>query len=277
MKLSFIKTNPTENMTVFVLDPVPRSMYIDISKKIMDYNHIHAEQVGFIESPSGENDEACVRLHMMGGEFCGNAARALAAVMVHQKNTKLRFEGKTHIVPLEVSGAEDILNCEVIEKDDGSYTTTIKMPLHRAIQDTYIPYNGKEIPATWIEFEGIMHLIVDSRQIDSKEEFFNLVRDSMKDNGCDAFGIMFYDEREGFITPLVYVRPTDSAVWERGCGSGTAAVGIYTAYKLNQGIDMNVKQPGGSMGIKAEWKDHEVVAVYLTGDVTIVAEGSLYI
>lgn len=276
MKLNFVKANPTENMTIFVMDPVPRSMYIDISKKIMDYNHIHAEQVGFIEKPSEENAEVCVRLHMMGGEFCGNAARALAAVMVHQGNAKLRSEGKTHIVPLEISGAEDILNCEVIEKD-GSYNTTVKMPLHRAIQHTVVIYKGKEIQANWVQFEGIMHLIVDSRQIDSKEEFFNLVKDSLKDNEYDAFGIMFYDERERFITPLVYVRPTDSTVWERGCGSGTAAVGIYAAYKLNQGIDLDVKQPGGSMGIKAEWKNHEVVAVYLTGDVTIVAEGTLYV
>ncbi len=243
----------------------------------MNYSNIYAEQVGYVEKPTNEAGEACARLHMMGGEFCGNAARALAAVMVQRGNAKIRSEGRKHIVPLEVSGADELLYCEVIEADNGSYITTVKMPLHRARKDTVILYDGKEIPGTWVQFEGIMHLIVDSRQIESKTEFFHIVRDTLKECEFDAFGIMFYDEQNGFLEPLVYVRLTDSTVWERGCGSGTAAVGIYTAYKLNMGTDMDVKQPGGILRIRAEWKDNEVAAVYLTGDVEIVAEGALYI
>lgn len=277
MKLSFIKTNPTENMTVFVLDPVPRSMYIDIAKKIMDYNSIYAEQVGFIEKPTDENEAACVRLHMMGGEFCGNAARALAAAMVQRRAPKIRFESGKYIVPLEVSGAEEVLLCEVVEGEDGNYVTTVKMPLHCGLADTIVQYNDRDVQATWVQFDGIMHMIVDSSRIESKTEFFKIVKDSLKDSKSDAFGIMFYDERNGTMEPLVYVRPTDSTVWERGCGSGTAAVGIFTAYKLKKGTDMKVKQPGGSIRIKTEWKDNDVVAVYLTGDVKIAAEGTLYI
>jgi len=277
MKLNFIKANPTENMTVFVTDPVPRSMYIGISKQILNYNNVFAEQVGFLEKATGEDREACVRLHMGSGEFCGNATRALAAVMVQRRNTKIQSEGKRHIVPIEVSGAEEVLYCEVIEKDNGGYLTTVKMPLHRAVEDTVISYQGKAIKGTWIQFEGIMHLIVDGRQIGSKMEFFNIVRDSLKDIEYDAFGIMFYNEPGGFMEPLVYVKPTGSIVWERSCGSGTTAIGIYTAYQSNQEIDMEVKQPGGTMRIKAEWKDKEVVAVYLTGEVYLVAEGVLYV
>jgi len=277
VKLSFIKTNPTENMTVFILDPVPRSMYSDISKKIMDYSSICAEQVGFIEKPTDGNGEACVRLHMMGGEFCGNAARALAAVMVRKGDAKIRFENGRYLVPLEVSGADEVLCCEVVKADHGKYITTVKMPLHHALVETVIPYRGKDITGTWIQFEGIMHLIVDGEQIESKEEFFNIVKNSLADEEWEAFGIMFYNEPDGFMEPLVYVRSTDSTVWERGCGSGTTAVGIYTAYKSNREIDMEVRQPGGSLRIKAEWKDREVTSVYLTGDVSIVAEGMLYI
>jgi len=277
MKLSFIKTNPTENMTVFIMDPMPRSMYIDIAKKVMNYNHIYAEQVGFIEKPTSENGEACVRLHMMGGEFCGNAARALAAVMVQRRVPKIRFESGKYIVPLEVSGADEVLLCEVVEEGDDNYVTTVKMPLHRGLADTIVQYNGRDVQAVWVQFDGIMHMIVDSSQIESKTEFFKIVKDRLKDSKSDAFGIMFYDEQNGCMDPLVYVRPTDSTVWERGCGSGTAAVGIYTAYKSNKGTDMEVKQPGGNIRIKAEWKGNDVVAVYLTGDVKIVAEGTLYI
>lgn len=50
MKINFIKVNPVENMTLFVLDQIPRKDHIRISNKIMDYSNLHAEQVGFIEA-----------------------------------------------------------------------------------------------------------------------------------------------------------------------------------------------------------------------------------
>lgn len=58
MKLSFVKANPTDNMTVFVLDPVPRQLHSNVAQKILDYGNLYAEQVGFIESPNPTNINA---------------------------------------------------------------------------------------------------------------------------------------------------------------------------------------------------------------------------
>ena len=87
MKLNFVKVNPVENMTIFVMDQVDSSHHMAVANRLMDYSNIHGEQVGFIENPRSLKAKSLntLRLQMMGGEFCGNATRSLAALMVHLK------------------------------------------------------------------------------------------------------------------------------------------------------------------------------------------------
>ena len=72
MKLNYVKVNPVENMTIFVMDLVDSSQHKIIANKLMDYNSLHGEQVGFIESPRTTKGRSLntLRLQMMGGEFC---------------------------------------------------------------------------------------------------------------------------------------------------------------------------------------------------------------
>lgn len=51
MKLRFVKLSPTQNMTVIVEEPVPRSAHRSVAAALMDYASVYAEQVGFRESP----------------------------------------------------------------------------------------------------------------------------------------------------------------------------------------------------------------------------------
>lgn len=77
MKLHYIKANPSGNTTVFILDPVPKEQYAQVSKAVLSYENVGAEQLGFII-----RDESCPngwRMEMAGGEFCGNASRSFAA------------------------------------------------------------------------------------------------------------------------------------------------------------------------------------------------------
>ncbi|PAB59852.1 hypothetical protein [Anaeromicrobium sediminis] len=278
MKLHFIKANPTENMTVFIVDPIPRSMYMEVAKKVMDYSSIHAEQVGFIEKTSCENSEACVRLHMMGGEFCANATRALAAVLVQRGHCKIQRKEGEFIVPLEVSGSDEIIYCTVKPNNNiNSFISTAKIPLHRHIKDFSVNYKDGIRNGTLVEFPGIVHLVIDSEGIDSKEEFFINVKDQLKNLAYEALGIMFYNEAESYIEPLVYVKSTESLIWERGCGSGTAALGITLSHRLKEGIDMIVKQPGGHLDICTQWNENKISDIYLKGIVDIPAEGIIYI
>lgn len=277
MKLNFIKANPTENMTVFILDPLPRSTYKDVAKKIMAYSNINAEQVGFIEKPSKENSEACARLHMMGDEFCGNATRACAAILVQREYFGVHEKEGKFTVPLEVSGVDEVIYCEVEFNNSNSYTSNVNMPLHKSIKDISIEYKDVIYNGTLVEFPGITHLIVNGEGIKSREEFFMKVKEELNGMEYDALGIMFYNEEKSYIEPLVYVASLESLVWERGCGSGATALGVVVSYQLKKGVNITVNQPGGQLEVCTKCNENNVDDIYLKGIVDIVSEGIVYV
>lgn len=277
MKLNFIKANPTENMTVFILDPLPRSIYKDLAKKIMEYSNINAEQVGFIEKPSKENGEACARLHMMGDEFCGNATRACAAVLVQREYFGVHKKEGTFTVPLEVSGVDEVIYCEVELNNSNSYTSNVNMPLYKSIRDISIEYKDAIYNGTLVEFPGITHLIINGEGIDSREDFFIKVKEELNGMEYDALGIMFYNEEKSYIEPLVYVSSLESLVWERGCGSGATALGVVVSHQLKKGVNITVNQPGGQLEVCTKWNENNVTEIYLKGNVDIVSEGIVYV
>jgi diaminopimelate epimerase len=278
MKLSFVKTNPTENMTVFILDQVPREEYVDIANKIMNYNNIHAEQVGFVEKPTGKDGDVCARLHMMGGEFCGNATRALAAVMVDRKQCKCNsIDNKIHL-SLEVSGSDKSIPCEVIQNhEERNFISGAEMPLHEKVYDYEIEYESVLYRGTMVEFQGIIHLIIELDVAVSKEEFFKKVKEDFKNKDYDALGIMFSNKEDYSMIPLVYVKGTNSLIWERGCGSGATALAIALSYEQKKEVDITIKQPGGELQVTTKWDGNEVTEAFLNGNVGIVAEGVLRI
>lgn len=278
MKLNFIKTNPTENMTVFILDQLPRDEYVDIANKIMNYNNINAEQVGFVEKPTNRNGDACAKLYMMGGEFCGNATRALAAVMVDRHKYKFNYSDNKIHVSLEVSGSDKLISCEVIPNfEEEKFISCVEMPLHEKVYEYEFDFEGKNYRGTIVEFQGIMHLIIELDDIVSKEEFFKKVKEDFMDKEYDALGIMFSNRKDYSMVPLVYVKATDSLIWERGCGSGAAALGIVVSYEQKKEVDITIKQPGGELQVTSNWDGSDVTKLFLNGDVKIVAEGVLHV
>ena len=78
------------------------------------------------------------------------------------------------------------------------------------------------------------------------------------------------------LEPLVCVKNA-SLVWERGCGSGTTALGAALATKKQDSLSLGLKQPGGVMQIDAEWKDGCLYSLTLTVRVKIVAAGTAYL
>ncbi len=266
MKLHFIKANPTQNMTILITDPVPRSMHADIAAKLMDYASIGAEQVGYLEAP---NDPLCrIRLQMMGGEFCGNAAMAAGAYLAMQDHLA---DGARALYPIEISGADGRIECR-IERRGGSFLGTVDMPIPESIES--IDMDGMRVPI--VRFPGIAHAIVSADRITrSRAEAY--IADWCRTIDADALGILRTDAQCGRMDPLVYVRSTDSAVWERGCGSGSAALGAYIAAVRKEDIDMPICQPGGSIRVQAEFERGAVRRIRITGTVKIAAEGCAYI
>lgn len=77
MYVDFIKVSPSQNTTVMITSYCPSSDYTKLAEKIMSYEYLQAEQVGFIVPP--KNSCSKIGLDMAGGEFCGNAALSAAA------------------------------------------------------------------------------------------------------------------------------------------------------------------------------------------------------
>ncbi len=276
MKLHYVKINPVENMTIFVLDQIPRKNHIDISNTLMDYSNLHAEQVGFIES--SREDSSLIRLQMMGGEFCGNATRSLAAYMVHSHYPQVSKIGDKYMVSLEVSGMDNIINCEVesLQKDN-LYLSKIKMPLPLSVKEIKIHYENTPINLIRVDLPGITHFIVDVEKIMDKTEFYEIVKKTMNTEEYDAFGVMYYNYNTNFMEPLVYVKATDSLFWERSCASGSCALGCSLAFMGKRSIDKEIHQPGGNLKVSVGYNEEKIDSLYLNGEVEIVSEGIVYV
>lgn len=277
MKLRFAKVNPVENMTIFVLDMIPRNNHLTIASRLMDYSNLYAEQVGFIEEPMSIKGKSLntLRLQMMGGEFCGNATRSLAAYMVYDNHPSInKLSDESYIVSLEVSGSNELLDCLVTRTDKGNILNSrINMPL----PERTTTVNINKISAIRVDFEGISHFIVDSNKVEDKEDFYTHIKRYMSKEEYHAFGVMYYDRDKDFIEPLVYVKLTNSKFWERSCASGTSAFGIAKAVEKNEDVKLVVKQPGGILEIEVNIEDEKITNVFLSGTVEIVAEGTVNI
>ncbi|RQD71850.1 MAG: diaminopimelate epimerase [Tindallia sp. MSAO_Bac2] len=277
MKLKFYKCSPAENMTVLVWDPVEREQYAEVANEIMEERHLHAEQVGFVTPPVRKSAEIAARLEMMGGEFCANATLSLATVISFREDIQEKSEGRKKL-KLESSGVKDAMTC-FVDKGESPYSrrVSLQIGLPQAVSDVQIVSEEKSVAGMLVELPGIAHLIVDRGNVENPESFFEDALKQLEEKKFDALGIMFFDERKMHLEPLVWVRATNSLFWEKGCGSGTAALGIAKASKEKESVDLNINQPGGVLGISVKWQGKAVKEAWLSGDVKIVAEGFTYL
>ena len=271
MELKFIKTSPTENMTLLIETPVPREKHLEIAEKLISYGSVYAEQAGYIEEP--ENPAAEKRLQMMAGEFCGNASLSLAAVLAAKKGLNVGEE--TEII-LEVSGADSLVRCQ-LKKEEKGFFGRVAMPLPKAIENRNFMLDGETLELTTVVFEGITHIIVPvslwgEDGVAKAEQAAREWAGEMP----GAFGILLFDVENGTLKPLVSVENV-SLIWERGCGSGTSAIGAYLAAKEGKSVSIRLKQPGGIMGVEVSYVNEKIESLHITGNVSIVAEGTAYL
>lgn len=272
MRVDFVKLSPTENMTVLIKTPVPRDKQLAVGAAVMDYSSVYAEQAGFFEPPEDNNAEA--RLQMMAGEFCGNATMAAAAYMAAKKGISM---GERMNIRLEVSGAEGVLTCCVEALEDG-FRGTVNMPLPIGISSEKYAIDGKEYELPTVRLPGIRHIILPREEIGEsfKEKLGHSVESLKTQINDDAFGIIVFDEPNGRIDPLVVVKSAGSIFWERGCGSGSEAVGVYLANRERRSMSVSLGQPGGTIDVDVKY-ENGIRTVTISGIVKISAEGTAYI
>jgi diaminopimelate epimerase len=174
---------------------------------------------------------------MMGGEFCGNAARSFGHYLAAERGLR----GK-HTLTLEVSGAKEPVRVEV---DAEAGTAAAEMPLPLSVEN--LEYRGRALPL--VVFEGISQAAAAG--IPADEETFREIRALAEGRGGAppaplALGVMFWDEAALTAVPAVYVYRTSSLVFESSCGSGTAALGCVLGRDLRDGEKRwSIRQPGG--------------------------------
>lgn len=265
MEISFVKLSPTQNVTVLATSPVPRAEQPAAAAKLLAYDGVGGEQAGFLEKPA--HSAARARLQMMGGEFCGNAAMSLGAYLAWQDGLA---DGASEEYLLEVSGAEGLVSCRVERRGD-AFAGTVRMPLPTGIGRAKLPCDAGEIGLARVDLPGITHLVAPMDGL-SREEIQRRIRQWNGEIRADALGVLRWDEAAGRMEPIVYVPETDSAVWERGCGSGSAAYGAAMAWKTGREVEIPVRQPGGTITVRAGEK-----GVSIRGKVKIVMRGEAYV
>ena len=271
MEVEFVKTNPTQNMTILVTSPVDRKYHAAVAGKIMAYDSVYAEQVGFVEKP--DNPQAAARLQMAGGEFCVNASLSLCAYLVW--NGTVECDGQC-TVPIESSGTNGILHCRITQKD-GYFLGKIDVPAPESIKNFDVTIDGAAYTLPVVYMPGISHIIAatDELGVDKETVVETVINNYDSFTKEDALGIMFYDKAACAINPFVCVKHAGTKVWERGCGSGSAALGAYLAHTAGKNIIANVRQPGGVITVEAnvDTDSGTITSISVEGKIEIAAYG----
>ncbi len=211
---------PGGNATALVEGDFPRAEYASIARKILSEDS-RLEQVGFLEKPSAPS--AHVRLQMMGGEFCGNAARSVAYLWE-------KLHGINRVI-MEVSGFDGLLTCDV-----GEETATLQLPGHFFVQGSV-----HDDSASTVDLAGIRHVVSFG---DKKQ---NIADIKQQHADVPAVGVMHVTEANGILKmdPIVYVKATDTVYNETACGSGSIATAIAAHLYRNFPKDIHIEQPTG--------------------------------
>ncbi len=261
--IRYIRANPTGNITCLVVSPVAPENRERVTGLLMD----RCEQVGYLSAPTLPGTG--LKLEMMGGEFCGNATMAAGAFLARQAGV---CAGETVRLNLEVSGAEKPVSCR-IRALEGAWEGTVDMP--RILEVRPFSFGGRSL--SLVRMEGIVHLI-NREEILTRQEAEELLRHLAPETGEAAAGLLHWNEKEQFMTPLVYVPSSGTMVWESGCGSGSTALGALLALEKGDGVFVtDVRQPGGLLRVRTEVSGGRVAGSSITGRVTMEEESRLRI
>ncbi|MCR5813158.1 MAG: hypothetical protein K6G15_01520 [Desulfovibrio sp.] len=265
--LPFSKWNPAGNTTLFfpkdALDP---SLWPALAAETLKNQALSAEQAGFVDIPGNT-------LTMAGGEFCLNATLAFGALLARrEEESKKNMEpGRTHTARVTVSGWPEriFLTCT---GSSSTWHSRAQIPLPTI--DCADLGDGQCL----VRLPGISHLLLDRSKNplesdrDLAQATFSQLRQRYQLEEEPCVGAIWWEKSAKMLrlTPLVFVRETQTLVWEQACGSGSLALAL--ALGQSQDIhELSLQQPSGALL-------HVVLnasAQYATvaGEVRLVAEG----
>jgi diaminopimelate epimerase len=259
MDCEIVIADPAKNITIFVLDKIEdKKKRAQVSKALLSDPGLHAEQVGFVIPPQASIHW---RLEMMGGEFCGNAARSFGLFAARESG----LSGKVSI-PIEISGHQGTLMVKA-DLEAGKAEAEMPLPVDKSSSFETLEYQNRLLPV--IVFEGITHVIAPD--LCAAEESFSAIKNLLYSKHTPAaLGVMFYDTSSRYMTPAVYVEAADSLIFESSCGSGSAALGLWLSRNIPNGdASYEVKQPGGAIEVKVCKWDGKIQSLFIGGTVSL--------
>lgn len=265
MELDFIKLSPLGNTTVFLRGEAAQEARAALLAEAMDYDHLAAEQAGFLVAPHSE--EALLRIEMSGGEFCGNATLSAAALAA--------AEGAESPFFIECSGAEGPLRAEARPLGAGHWLARAEMPQAHELRRfslAGLSFEGQPFAdaATCVSLPGIAHLVVEAADL-SAADYDELLARLMRETDADAYGVVPFERmgRDHFrIRPYVAVPRAESRVFERACGSGSLALALALG-DAAEGTRIAVDQPGGTLFVETGRR------FFLEGEALISCRGTV--
>jgi diaminopimelate epimerase len=288
MKIPFAKLSPGGNTTILLDMPAPEgAMRAHLANVLMNPLHLGGEQVGFMTM----DGSAVPYLEMMGGEFCGNAARSFAAVLVMRGHPALAEDGQSsrYSGEIRVSGANEPVRVDVAVRDVPAVFSADNSGVRKAYDASVrlaLPQNTGRLlrhvgtGLDVVALEGITHVLLDAAKhpmpADHVAECSRL-RALLELEQEDAVGCVWYARKNGAmqIDPVVWVRETRSTHHETGCGSGSVALGVLETLRTGEGFSALVVQPSGqSIHARIEYYGAAGFGgAWIGGEVRLIAQG----
>ncbi len=191
-------------------------------------NYPNIEQVGFIDG--GFKNP---RLNLAGGEFCANALRCAALLLLN---------GKSGEIKIKVSGVREKLTAGIQKNGEVFAQMPIYSNMSKIIKDkeNYL-----------VKMKGIVfYLDFNSKMFDevSEEKLKKEALSLIKNKGLDVYpaaGVIYASKKQtGWkILPIVYVKKINTLFLETACGSGSTALGLTLALINEKSVDISVFQP----------------------------------
>ncbi len=251
MEYDIYIVNPAGNITILVKSFVPENEYIEIANKFLNSNFYNAEQVGYLTTKNNRP-----HMNMMGMEFCGNASRSFGYLLAMENNNKDK-----QTISVSVSGTDELLDVNVDLKHK---TAQVAMPIPKEIIKLNVTENTV---VDVVIMDGIYHAIVNHK-LESDDLTKQILKRATEEYDIDAFGIMYVSEQN--MKPIVYVKETDSLIYESSCGSGTIAYAYYLVRDKQTGrFEFEIKQPGGQIDAVILKQNNETRMALMGGPITI--------
>lgn len=210
------------------------------------------EQVGFL-------DRSKPYLQMAGSEFCGNATRSAASLLL---------KNRPGVIDICVSGTDQILRAWVDKKEN----VWTQMPLPSKLQ---IKTRNK---FQVVKLEGITQVVTPLPSPKNSTERlkqlgFSILKRLNLTTSVRASGVVYVSKDDNGVVkidPIVWVRDIKTLFYETSCSSGTTAVFIIEFLKQSKrNLEIPVLQPSGEMLIAQVKRSNQKISVQIGGKVRI--------